>query len=161
MKIIAALLLVAHFSVYSCNEGDNVQGTKFRYYPKSNIYYDVEQERYYLIVNDQWQRSKSITKEQQAYLEKHVIIDKPGVPVWKDNDQHRLIYGAALYTSSADYRRKFYEDSIKSLPKKIRIPRTDSVQHEENKRSGVRKFLDRLFGKKKAGTDSSKKKTGL
>jgi hypothetical protein len=161
MKIIAALLLVTHFSIYSCQD-ENVQGTKFEFYPKSNIYYDVEKERYYLIVNDEWQRKKNITKEQQSRLGKHVRIDKPGVPVWKDNEQHRLIYGTALYTSSADYRRKFYEDSIKSLPKKPVVPMSDSVRNEENKRSGVRKFLDRLFGKERAQTDSQqKKKTGF
>lgn len=127
-----------------------VQGSTFYYYPKPNIYYDIEQKQYYLLSPNQieWQKRTDLLPEQLATLGKKVIIDTPGIPVYKNNAHHRLVYGAALYTSQAEMQRKFIEDSLSSLPKRDTLKR-DEVVKEEKRRSKVGRFFDNLFGKKK------------
>ncbi len=151
LLLAVALLTVAGFAIFKSQKKEYIQGIRFQYYPKANVYYDLDNKEYHLLQNEKWQRSKNITEEQQSFLGKGVVINKPAIPVWKDNEQHRLIYGTALYTSTADVKQKYYEDSIRSLPKKIIVPKADSVavEEEEKKRSGVRNFFDRIFKKKK------------
>lgn len=148
--IAVVLLAVAGFAIFKPQKKVYVQGTRFQYYPKSNVYYDLDNQEYHLLQNEKWQRSKTITEEQKSYLGKGVEITKPAVPVWKENEQHQLVYGTALYTSKTDVKRKYVEDSIRSLPKKAPPPKADSTAvEEEKKKSGVRKFFDRIFKRKK------------
>lgn len=149
--IIVLLLAVATFILFKPNKKKRqIPGTSFNYYPKANVYYDIDNKVYFLIVNEKWERSKDLTEQQKSLLGKQVIINNPAIPVWKENEQHRLVYGTALYTSKRDFKRKYYEDSINSLPKKVVVPTKDSEEREaeEKKRSGVRKFFDKIFRKK-------------
>lgn len=128
------------------------QGSTFYFYPKPNVYYDVERKTYYLFEPSKgaWERRETLDAASLAALGKKVVIDTPGVPVYKDNEQHRLIYSATLYASQEEMRRKFEEDSINSLPKQN--PTTDTLPttpQEEKHKTKVGKFLDKLFGKKK------------
>ncbi len=82
-----------------------------------------------------------------------MVLEKPEQPVWKSNEQHKMIYAASLYTSKQEYQKKFYEDSIKSLPKKTvaAIKDTAVIQEDDVKKTktGVGKFLERIFSGKK------------
>jgi len=166
LLIISLLLLAVAGYLYfdTSNPKKETQGNVIYYYPKANVYLDEENQTYLLLVNGKWERSKTLTEEQISFLGKQVAIEKPSVPVWRDNEHHRLIYGTALYNSPEEYKRKYYEDSINSLPKKVTVAPApkDSVQiaeqqqEEERKRSGVQKFFDKLFKKKAKASDTSK-----
>lgn len=157
--IVALPVLFAGFT--ACNEvEEEKQGTTIFYYPKPNVYYDVEEKQYFFFSDDnkEWRTEKNLEAFQKDSLGKNVVIENPSQPVWKDNEHHRLVYGAALYTSAVDLQRKYYEDSVNSLPKPppVIIKKDTSLisneQDEEvtdNEKKGLKKFLDRVFKKKK------------
>ncbi len=163
LAVAVALLIGAALFFYlpATGKGEEVQGTSIRFYPKANIYYDVDNEVYYLLSKDAWERTKKLTEEQSAFLGPHVMIEQPSTPVWLQNEHHKLVYATELYTSPSDYRKKYIEDSLSSLPKKppviVAAKDSASTQQEERKKSGVRSFFDRLFKKKsKSGRDTGK-----
>ncbi|MBA3675779.1 MAG: hypothetical protein H0W75_12640 [Chitinophagaceae bacterium] len=158
-----ALILIVFFVFNKPAEKEIKQGTTFYFYPKSNVYYDLDNAQFYILsANEGWQATSQILEEQNAALGEKVILDKPDLPVWKANEQHKMIYAASLYTSKQEYQKKFYEDSINSLPKKtvVAIKDTTSTQEENVKKTktGVGKFLEKIFSgkrdKKKEKEDS-------
>jgi len=76
-----------------------------------------------------------------------VFIDSPSQPVWKDNANHKLIYSAVLYASPNDTVQK-------KEPKPVVKPVDSSAKKEEHK-SGIRRFFDKIFGKKKKNKDKN------
>lgn len=137
------------FIFCSCSNNEQPkQGDTFLYYPKENIYYDIALKEYYFFDSTQnsWQQRKDIDGNS---LGKKVLITNASFPVYKDNEQHRLIYGSKLYTSSDEIRRKYIEDSLKSLPPPVaKKSNTSEDKKDEKKKSGFRKFWEKLFGKK-------------
>lgn len=163
LAVAAALLIAAalFFLLPSMGESKTVQGQNIKFYPKANIYFDVDNEIYYLLANEEWSRTDQLTEEQIAFLGPDVTIEDPATPVWLQNEHHRLVYATELYTSADDYRRKYIEDSLSSLPRKpapVVLPKDSlSNEGEERKRSGVRSFFDRLFRKKsRAAKDTTR-----
>ncbi len=151
---VIALILAVFFVFNSTAEKETRQGTTIYFYPKSNFYYDVDNAQFYILSPDEgWQKVDEITEEQNAALGEKVVLEKPEQPVWKSNEQHKMIYAASLYTSKQEYQKKFYEDSINSLPKKTvaAIKDTAATQEDDVKKSktGVGKFLKRIFSGKK------------
>lgn len=149
--------LVLFIGFFSCNEvQESRQGNTIFYYPRSNVYYDVEEKQYFFYSDDnnEWRAEKNMEAFHKDSLGKNVVVDKPSQPVWRDNEHHRLVYSAALYTSAIDLQRKYYEDSVNSLPKSAPvIIKKDSAlnkeQEEEKEKKGLKKFLDKVFKKKK------------
>jgi hypothetical protein len=160
-----ALVVIAFSACESLGNQPGKEGTNFYFYPKSNIYYDVDNDQYFILsVNDGWKTVDEIPEEQKATLGEKVTLDHPGLPVWKANAEHKMIYAASLYNSQKDYREKFYQDSINSLPKETTIIATtiDSTvitsPGEENKKSGLGKFFDKIFsGKKKRDRENKER----
>lgn len=145
------LVLVAYVTIWSGRE-DPTDGTTFYYYPRTNVYFDVDRERY--IHQDSstgnWQKSKKLPSDRKKKLGQYVILNHPTPPVWSQNSQHRLLYGTTLYARDAELRRKFIEDSLRSVVvskpgpgKKSSRDKTDT----NDTRSGIERFFDRLFGK--------------
>lgn len=131
-------------------ESRPAQGTAFYFYPKSNVYYDIEQKQYYALspATQQWEQKASLNADEKAGLGEKVLINTPGIPVYKDNAHHRLVYSAALYASPEDLRRKYEQDSISSLPPKPTLQEPKVEKKSEKKRTRVGKFLNKIFGKK-------------
>jgi hypothetical protein len=148
-KLFIPLLLILLAACQS--DTGPVQGSAFYFYPKPNVYYDIEQKQYYAVssTTQQWERKASLSATESARLGEKVLIDTPGIPVYKDNAHHRLVYSAALYASPEDLRRKYEQDSISSLPPKPVTPEVE--KKEEKKRTKVGKFLNKIFGKKNKG----------
>lgn len=122
------------------------------YYPKSNIYYtDGDGKYYYLGDGEKWVSTTTLSEEQKSVLGDKVLIAQPQDPVWKNNDEHRMIYSVSLYTSAPDIKKKYYEDSLNSLPKKMPpTAKTDKEEKPEAHTSGLKKFFEKIFkGKKK------------
>lgn len=145
------LALVAYVTIWADRE-DPTDGTTFYFYPRANVYFDVERERY--IHQDSstgsWQKSKKLPGNRKEKLGQYVILNQPPPPVWSQNSQHRLVYSTTLYGREAELRRKFVEDSLRSVVmtkpapgKKSPGGKTDT----NDTRSGIERFFDRLFGK--------------
>ena len=158
LVIIVALVLlalVAYVTIWADRE-DPTDGTTFYYYPRANVYFDVERERY--LHQDSstgsWQKSKKLPGEEKKKLGQYVILNNPTPPVWSQNSQHRLVYGTTLYGREAEVRRKFVEDSLRSVVVVRRPPgkkSTGSKTDTNDTRSGIERFFDRLFGKEEDG----------
>jgi hypothetical protein len=120
------------------------QGATFFYYPKTNIYYDIEQKEYYLYDSaiSAWKMQEQSPAADS--LGKKVLIEHASVPVYKDNEQHRLIYGTALYSSASDVRRKYIEDSLNSLPPPV-APRDTTTEKKDRKKGFFRRLWDKIF----------------
>ena len=155
-----ALVIIAFSACDSLGNQPKKDGTTFYFYPKSNIYFDVDNDQYFILsVNDGWKTVDEISEEQKAVLGEKVTLDHPELPVWKANAEHKMIYAASLYNTQKDYREKFYQDSLNSLPKETTLVDTtntidtiinSTVEEEENKKTGIGKFFDKIFsGKKK------------
>lgn len=152
MKLWLPLLaLIIFFSCQDTEDAPLAQGGTIYYYPGSNIYFDADNGQYFLFSGAAgWTTTKELQPEQEANLGRKVLVSNPTVPVWKANDDHKMIYGASLYTTADDYNQKFKEDSLNSLPRK---KPADSVYEQKDsieikkERKGVGKFLERLFGK--------------
>lgn len=140
--------VVGYFTIISSRE-DPTDGTTFYYYPRTNIYYDVERERYIYpdTIKGGWQKSRKLPGEGKDKLGKYFILNNPAPPVWSQNSHHRLLYGTALYAKEDDIRRKFIEDSLRSVPKPPPPPRRKpDAKDTTDTRSGIERFFDRLFG---------------
>jgi hypothetical protein len=98
-----------------------------------------------------WQKSKKLPGGVEGKLGQYVILNNPAPPVWSQNSQHRLVYGTSLYSSKDEIRRKFVEDSLRSVvvrkPAPPKKKPKDKIE-EEDERNGIERFFDDLFGKK-------------
>lgn len=146
------VILVGYVSLKSSRE-EETDGTTFYYYPKANLYFDVHRERYIYpdTVKGGWQKSKKLPGDRKGALGQYVILNNPTPPVWTQNSQHRLVYGTTLYAKGDDVRRKFIEDSLRSVvvvrPTPPPQQRRSGGKDSTDKRSGIDRFFDRLFGK--------------
>jgi hypothetical protein len=168
------LILLCFLLIFSCRQEDSStqastkHGNTYDYYPKANIYYDIEQ-KYYLVfdsLQDEWLQKSTLTTEENALLDKKFLIANPSLPVYFDNDNHRLIYGTALYSSSEEINKNFIEDSLKILnAKKNRIiqdslkmqnakKENQKEEKEKKRKRGFKKFLDNIFRKKEDKSSS-------
>jgi hypothetical protein len=150
VRLVTILSAITIIFFTGCNSGEEVQkkvGTVFYFYPESNTYLDRDNGLYYVLNKEQgWQETKQLTTEQQTTLGTRVLLDHPQKPLWKNNEQDRLLYSVALHTSPQDYQKKLYQDSINSLPKKEPVKEEKDI--EEKEKTGFGKFLQKVFSKK-------------
>ena len=155
--VFVLLALVAYVTIFSKRE-DPTDGTTFYYYPKANLYFDVERERYIFPDSAQggWLKSKKLPEGREGKLGQYVILNNPESPVWSQNSQHRLVYGTTLYSRKDEIRRKFVEDSLRSVVVRKPTPAKKAPKdkkEETDDRNGIERFFDDLFGKKEKKKD--------
>lgn len=151
MRRFFALLLL--FSCFACNNNKAEKPVakvalptpRYYFYPKANVYFDSVNKDYVFLGNDgkTWQSLKQIPVAMQMLMDKNVLIDTPAQPVWKDNERHKLIYSAALYITPLDTQQ------VKPVAPVIKTAPPIEIKKEKK---GIRKFLDKLFGRKKKET---------
>ena len=124
--------------------GDTVylSDTVYYYYPKANVYYSVVKGDYFFLDNDgkTWLENKQLTEDQKKGLDTKVLLRNPVQPVWRDNEQHRIIYAVALYASPADLK----EEPVKGHDSK-KGKATIKASSERNKETGIKKFFKKIF----------------
>lgn len=146
--IISALIVMI---VFSCTDHPRIQeqGKIIEYYPKANIYYDVDRQTYiqFSIQKGEWEKVKTLPDDVIATLGKKITLPDLAVPVYKNNAQHRLVYSVSLYNTPQDYRQKFIEDSVALAPKKSVFvkPIEDSPVEIKKRKRGLRKLFDKIF----------------
>ena len=152
------LLMIFCFLCFAC--GDNkVKNTtvavpptpKYYFYPKANVYFDTVNKDYLFLGSDgvTWTSGKEIPAAMHSMMDKSVLLDTFTQPVWKDNQNHRLIYSAVLYRSP--------NDTVEKKPAVVEQKPTvtaDTVEKKKEKK-GLRKFLDKIFGKKKKDKEAN------
>jgi hypothetical protein len=155
-KMKSSLLFIFFgFLVFSpaCNEDKktdtkSIRPISYYYYPKVNVYFDPQGSGYVFLDKETntWKISSSLPPYIGTRLGKNVIIHNPPDSVWKKNEEHRFIYSASLYASSADFR----DVPTVSIPK-TSVTGKDSFQKDPKKKKGLGRFIDRVFNKKSEG----------
>lgn len=153
-------LLVFPVFFFACNDTKEEPVKKvealpprYYYYPRANVYFDSANKDYLFLANDgvTWQTAKQIPNIVQGLMDKSVFIQSPAEPVWKDNEKHKLVYSALLYATPSDtMEKKPPPKPVVSRPEK----KIDSTTVTEKKRSGIGRFIDKIFG----GLKKDKKK---
>lgn len=131
---------------------------QYYYYPRANVYFDSANKEYLFLTADSsaWEKAKQIPAAMQSLLDKSVYIPEPSQPVWKDNDKHKLVYSALLYATPNDTVEKKPVPKVVATRPDTTTPVVDSANEaNQKKRSGVRRFLDKLFGGLKKKKDSA------
>ena len=145
-------LLIVCFLAVACGESEVKSKAvaappppKYYYYPKANVYFDTVNKDYVFLGSDgvTWTSGKEIPAAMQSMMDKNIFLDSFSQPVWKDNQNHRLIYSAVLYRSPNDTVEKKPEPAVQKP-----VANTDTTTQKKEKK-GLRKFLDKIFGKKK------------
>ena len=143
------LVLISAIFLFSCNDNRAEETVaappppaKYYFYPKANVYFDTVNKDYVFLGSDgrTWTSEKQIPAAMQGMMDKSVFLDTFSQPVWKDNQNHRLIYSAVLYASPEDTVEKEAPPVIVQKP---------TIGEEKKEKKGLRKFFDKLFGKKK------------
>ncbi len=146
------LLMVSAFAIFSstaCRTKEEVpkEGTVFYFYPEQNIYFDEDNNQYFMQDKEAgWQVVTVLPEGEKEKLGTKIRVQQPDKPVWKNNAQDRLLYSVQEYASASNYAQKFTEDSLNSLPKKSK--KIEEATPEEKLKSGFGKFLDKVFSKK-------------
>ncbi|RYY99523.1 MAG: hypothetical protein EOO11_04685 [Chitinophagaceae bacterium] len=147
-----ALLLLCAGACAEDKKKDEPQGERILFYPLANTYFDQDRERYYWLdtATYEWTRRDTLPPELVAGLGRSVPIPRPSVPVYRDNAQHRLIYGTSLYSTRSDLERKRREDSLADAKRRedIRKARAETEKPKEKERTKLGKWLRKVFGKK-------------
>lgn len=130
----------------SLRSNRTVEPHTYYYYPMANFYYDSTAGNYICWDSSavEWKTTDKLPVQQED-LGKRVRIGNFPAPVWKENQNHRLIYSVSLYSDPKDFKNKekpVAKDSAKSDSSII-------SEEEEEKKNGVKKFFDRIFTKKK------------
>lgn len=159
------LILASMFFLVAC--GNNRQETtvaetpvlppQYYYYPRANVYFDSANKNYIFQSNDSfnWQTAKQIPAVVLAMMDKNIRIQNPPDPVWKDNENHRLVYSAVLYATPGDTVAK--KKVEKPVTKPLTLPVEDSILAREKKeKKGLGKLLDKIFGGKKKKKNEAK-----
>ena len=150
MRITFALVILLFFIACNNSKGEKsgvpvpqALPPQYYFYPRANVYFDSANKEYLFQTGDSvgWTTQKQIPAAVQSMMDKGVAITNPLEPVWKDNANHKLIYSVALYATA--------EDTIEKKEPPPVIVKPDTV--EKKKRSGFRRFFDKLFGKNKKG----------
>lgn len=100
-----------------------------------------------------WQSAKQIPAVVQGLMDKSVLVPNPPQPVWKDNENHKLLYSALLYATPNDTVVK------KQIPKPVAKQKIPEEKEKKKDRKGLRRFIDKIFSgikKDKQEKDSGK-----
>ena len=117
----------------------------YYYYPKANFYYDSTKGTYIIwdSIESSWKSSDKLPV-QQSDLGKTVRIGEVTEPVWKENQDHRLIYSVSLYSAPDDFKKPPKEEVVEDNNSNVA-----AKPQKAEKKTGVRKFWERIFPPKK------------
>jgi len=147
------LLFLVSLGFFACNDNKAEEmppapppPPKYYFYPKANVYFDTVNKDYLFLGGDgvTWTTGKEIPAAMQSMMDKMVLLDTFSQPVWRDNENHRLVYSAVLYASPTDTVEK-----KKPVAKQTGNQKAQDHGEPKKEKKGLGKFLDKLFGKKK------------
>jgi hypothetical protein len=154
LKIAILALPLSYCSSKKKAEPPDTEPRKVYFYPKANVYFDTKEQEYLFFdsIGMSWQENKNLPDSIRGRLEKNVVLEKEVPPVWKNNEQHRLVYSATLYATKQDLEEKEPEpiaSASSDSPKSGQQAGTAGADPEPQKESGLKRFFKKLFGKKK------------
>lgn len=149
-------------AISSCkNEPDSTIKSDFYYFPEKNVYYDAQDTRYYYSLDDgkTWDSLTVNADNNGTALGQKVAMKRPDTFAWANNDADIKTYrGNQLNIINPATMMLAKKDSISKVkPVVVYKPITEEqpkpAAQEDNAPKGLKKVLNKLFGKKKRKTD--------
>jgi len=156
----SACALICVFLIASCKTNSSLQAEdELYYFPDKNVYFDVKNAKYYYSLDStaSWDSLTFNDKDYGSTLGERIAIKMPPGNAWENNNADRKTYnGIILNVVNSRTILLAKQDSInRQKPRIIIKPKTDTdpeedvkVEEEPQKR-GLKKFFNKLFGKKK------------
>ncbi|MEO6232583.1 MAG: hypothetical protein ABJB11_05490 [Ferruginibacter sp.] len=162
LLFIFSVLALLAATGFSCKQNMLSKEDGFYYFPQKNIYYDGKKATYYFSLNGgrTWDSSKQAGDDAMTVLGTKISLTRPVQQPWANNDSDLTIYhGILLNVVNARTNLLVTEDSLSRIkPEIIPEPQQDPVsaqdqQEESPPKKGLRKLIDKIFGKKKPKTE--------
>jgi hypothetical protein len=152
--IIACAALSASF--ISCNN-KQPQQHEFYYYPKTNVYYDLQSSTYIYSLDGgrTWYSVNKLTENEPGTLGNKQIIYSTSNEIYKDNAAHRKKYGGSLIVFANTENDVNAVDTGASerpaIKKNVKHKSTGKKGTEYNKpqKKPLKDFFKKIFGKHK------------
>lgn len=147
----------------SCRGKNAQQPNDLFYYPAKNVYYDSQQAMFYYSLNGagSWDSVPAGQSLPAGILGERVPIQRTGENVWAANEDDRKKYNGTLINIVNDATLSLTRaDSMRRVKAIIAAkPKQDEpvVEKEEPPKKGLKKFFNKLFGKKKKPESEEKK----
>ena len=157
----SALAMICIFLVASCKTNSSQQSEdELYYYPEKNVYFDIKNAKYYYSLDStaSWDSLTFNGTDYGLTLGERIAVNMPPGNAWENNDADRKTYnGIILNVVNTRTILLAKQDSInRQRPRIIIKPKTNVDQEEvvndkeEPPKRGLKKFFNKLFGKKKA-----------
>ncbi len=159
-RTFSALALVSIFLMASCKTNSSQQSEdELYYFPEKNVYFDIKNAKYYYSLDStaSWDSLTFNGKDYGSTLGEKIAIKMPPGNAWENNNADRKTYnGIILNVVNSRTILLAKQDSINRQRPRIIIktkndidPEEDLKVEEEPPKKGLKKFFNKLFGKKK------------
>jgi hypothetical protein len=148
LPVLLILAVIIGVPALRSNKKEAAESHTFYYYPKANVYYNLEEQLYIYpdSIGQAWLTGKELPENRQVGLDKNITLYSPALPVWKDNELHRIVYAVALYALPSDFiEEKPSEPDYSNPPSDENIKKNKPAKKKE---SGIKRFFRKLFGGK-------------
>lgn len=142
--------------VSSCRQDSSLREDDLFYFPEKNVYYDERNEQYYYSLDGlrSWDSLAFNEADYGKTLGLKVPVRRAGSVAWANNDSDRKVHnGIILNLVNSQTLSMQRQDSLKrirpvvtSKPKPVGV---QEVAEEEPPKKGLKKFFNKIFGKKK------------
>ena len=154
------LLLLILFTVFvSCKRNDKPPAplNDFFYYPARNIYYDSAGSVYYYSLDSAktWDSLVIKGQEHPDLAGIKIPLPRPAGNVWEQNELHRKTYNGRLINVVNSHSILLGRIDSMNKVKPIVVVKykpvepTPAIEEKPPPEKGIKKFFNRLFGKKK------------
>lgn len=142
------------FFLFCCKSEQHHKGElQFYYYPGKNVYYDPSGNYFLYSLNGamNWKRLNNLSESEPNILGEKIVIYTSDPEIYKENNSHRKLYNGILYAINTNDPSTFNGAEVIEQKKVISKKKATTVQTDEIKKpkSGIGKFLHKIFGKKK------------
>lgn len=149
------LLIMALY--ISCKRNNKTPEDDFFYYPAKNVYYDSKKAVYYYSLDSARAWDSMVYKgyDYGLVLGAKIPVKRPSTNAWLQNDSHRKEYNGTVLNIVNNRTIPVGKiDSINKIkPKRVLKPRPaeviEEVKEEQPPKKGLKKFFNKIFGKKK------------
>lgn len=140
------------FFFIMCKRIEDKKEFSFFYFPDKNVYYNPTKNEFWYSINGakNWNKFANTSNAEPVSLGRKVVISTADSNVYKENENHRKIYGGRLYViraSDTTSRPVGAEVTERVVIIKKKAPVT--IQQEEKPKKGIGKLLNKIFGKHK------------
>lgn len=153
--LLITILVSIQFAVVSCrphSQQEEKEKIEFYYYPNKNVYYNVNKKSFLYSLNGgkTWDSVINTAGTEPATLGEKIIVHNNNDQIYKANAAHRKMYNGHLYnivdrdTVLATAAPEITEHNIQKKVTDIK-----PIATEEKQVKGLRKFLNKIFGKHK------------